>query len=576
MVIVDEDMVLEDLETVGRNRRGEYINALDNKHSRNSIFGIFHLNIRSIKKNFDELLATFVAYNINYDIIVLSECYKIDSLNEINIPGYTTFYNNADFNKNDGVVIFIKSHLNGTVNNRKLIICGVTLSTVSVTVDGTSFQIIALYRPNPSNLLSFLEEIDNYFDINSDHFHFQLLVGDININILEEDANTNKYLSVLAKHGFVPYIQLPTRVTKDTATCLDHIFIKQKKTKNNIKFKSYVLTCDITDHYAVIATFVKDTYSQDNIDDNKEFHTYKKINTEEFEALIKNESWIKVILANDVQVAADEFTETFENLIRESTITKTVRKRESKKLKPWITEGLIKSIITRDKLKKRLNNNYSIELQEQYKTYRNSLDSLLKKCKHDYYKKIITDNQNNMKKMYQAISEATNEKMRKDTTTLDITNDEGEIFTNNKERANFCNDYFINIGTKMIEKIKTPHNSLNDVPMNNNSIFLTPVTENEILAHINSLKNTSAPGHDGVTPMLLKLCAKYILRPLTHIINLIFISGKFPKQFKTSIITPIYKAGDKNKISNYRPISLINNFGKIAEKCIKTRLINFF
>ena len=98
----------------------------------------------------------------------------------------------------------------------------------------------------------------------------------------------------------------------------------------------------------------------------------------------------------------------------------------------------------------------------------------------------------------------------------------------------------------------------------------------DIIVLINSLKITSAPGHDEVTPMLLKLCAKYILCPLTHIINIIFISGKFPKQFKTSIITPIYKAGDKNKISNYRPISLINNFGKIAEKCIKTRLINFF
>ena len=61
-----------------------------------------------------------------------------------------------------------------------------------------------------------------------------------------------------------------------------------------------------------------------------------------------------------------------------------------------------------------------------------------------------------------------------------------------------------------------------------------------------------------------------------HIINLIFKTGKIPEKFKESIVIPIYKnSGNKEEISNYRPISLINNLGKIFEKCIKDRLINF-
>lgn len=575
MVILNEDILLEDLELIGRNHLGEYISTIDSNYNKNSFFSVFHLNIRSIIKNMEELLVAIVAYKINCDFIILSECFMLDSINEINIPGYTTFYNNADYNKNDGVIIFAKSNLNVSVKNIKLIICGVTLSILKVTVDGTLFRIIALYRPNPSNLLSFLEEIDNHLDLNSEHAHYQLIVGDINIDILEENVNTNKYLSILAKHGFLPYIQLPTRVTKDTATCLDHIFIKQKHTGNNIEIKTYILTCNITDHYAVIATFLKNPNIQEK--DNNESHTHSKINTKKFEELIKKENWVSVISTDDVQVAADVFTKTFKKLMNESIVITTIKKGNKKKLKPWITNGLITSIIRRDKIKRQLNSNYSTELKEQYITYRNSINNLIKKCKHDYYQHIIMLNQNNIKKMYQVITEATNGKAKINNVTLEITNDDDEIFNSNKDMSNFCNHYFSNIGVNMIEKINIPHNfSLDNIPTNNKSIFLTPVTENEVLLHINSLKNAGAPGYDGITPSLLKLSAKYILYPLTHIINLIFTNGQFPKQFKNSVVTPIYKAGNVNKISNYRPISLINNFGKIAEKCIKTRLVEFF
>ena len=48
-----------------------------------------------------------------------------------------------------------------------------------------------------------------------------------------------------------------------------------------------------------------------------------------------------------------------------------------------------------------------------------------------------------------------------------------------------------------------------------------------------------------------------------------------PKEWKTHIITPVYKSGDKTSVKNYRPISLLCNTAKVFERIIYNKIINF-
>lgn len=49
--------------------------------------------------------------------------------------------------------------------------------------------------------------------------------------------------------------------------------------------------------------------------------------------------------------------------------------------------------------------------------------------------------------------------------------------------------------------------------------------------------------------------------------------GIFPKNFKISTISPIYKnKGSRMDLQNYRPIAVLSNVGKILEKLIHNRL----
>ena len=136
-----------------------------------------------------------------------------------------------------------------------------------------------------------------------------------------------------------------------------------------------------------------------------------------------------------------------------------------------------------------------------------------------------------------------------------------------------CNKYFVEVGIKLAEKIDNPPTNYKiNYPQIKESMFLKPVDRNEIVSVIKSLKENSSPGHDQITSKLIKKFHINILTPLVHIINLIFQSGEIPEQFKISIVSPIYKNGNKNHITNYRPISLINTTAKVFEKCLKVRL----
>ena len=87
----------------------KYINISD------SNINLLHINIRSVNKNFNQLQVLLNLTKINLDIVILTECWlsKVSDLPVLD--GFESHSTAVNINQNDGVIIYKKRGLQGSV-----------------------------------------------------------------------------------------------------------------------------------------------------------------------------------------------------------------------------------------------------------------------------------------------------------------------------------------------------------------------------------------------------------------------------------------------------------------------------
>lgn len=108
-----------------------------------------------------------------------------------------------------------------------------------------------------------------------------------------------------------------------------------------------------------------------------------------------------------------------------------------------------------------------------------------------------------------------------------------------------------------------------------NTIFLDPVAENEVIAAFMSLSNSNSSDVDGFQIKPVKFVIDLLAKCLTHLYNVCFSTGVFPRKMQSAKVVVLFKKGDRNNFSNYRPISILPVFSKGIEKSFLNRLSSF-
>ena len=435
--------------------------------------------------------------------------------------------------------------------------------------------ISCIYRTPGSNIDMFIESLEKIFTDNKPKTTM-FICGDFNIDLLkyEEHAGSAKFIDTMYSNGLYPLIDKPTRITQQSATLIDNIFTNDM-THDII---CGLLINDISDHLPLFSisgqSITRHKYQQPK--------HIRQVNKQSLDAFIKDldkQSWENTLISNDVNTAYNSFLDSFIELYDKNCPIKLLKDNKNVKTsKPWFTNGLRNACIKRKRLYKDYITNRTLDAEVKYKSYRNKLTSILRKSEKQYYNQLLIEQKGNVKNIWKILNTIIR-KPKNSHNYPDAFVDKGIFITDKNEMVNKFNEYFVNVGIELANKIAPPnqHVSVHDylITKNKSSIFLDPVLEQDIIVTVNSCKSKTSCDFNGIDMKVVKKVVSYIARPLSDICNKSFTQGVFPDNMKVGKVIPLYKAGDRNVFSNYRPISLLSQFSKILEKLFNEKLDKF-
>ena len=540
----------------------------------NESFSLFHYNIRSIPSNLESLTDYLHVLKFNFSVIALTETWLTnENCSLYGICNYNSHHSVRENRRGGGVSIFVNP-LISFKTRPDLEKCDDNIECAFIQIlqnplNSTCNPLIgAVYRPPNSNAVQFNDSLNELLNKVKSEQKTCYIMGDFNFNLVKPDSHATNFLDLMHTFSFRPLIDRPTRITSSSKTLIDNVFTNDLTSD----VKSGILYTCISDHlpnFVLVPSNGASTL-------NKTYTTidYSDANKARFSQSLINENWSELYQCNDAEAAFDIFISKFASFYSQAfpTVTKTIK---TKRCKPWVTTAIKKSIKVKNKLYVVFHKQPTVIKEIRYKSYKYQLEKILKQSKKLHYETLLENSKNNLRKTWGILRELIGNQ-RNEQGIAKVTHN-GSSIVDKKKIADHLNTHFTSIGKKLTEQI--PHCNTNPLHYLDgnfvNSFFLTPVQPNDVNNCIFHLKATSAPGHDQFSPLIIKENKDCIVHPLTYVINLSLRQGYIPPDWKRGHVTPIFKAGERDNMSNYRPISVLPVFSKILERIVYDKVFSY-
>lgn len=521
-------------------------------------------------------------HNTNPDFIVLTEHgLKKDIIDQARISEYTLI---SAYGRNDhikgGVAIYkhhqvsYKTESLGLEEHSIEMTCEVSAIKIRVTKKKFLY-LLGVYRPPGSNLDTALQVLAGVLDKLPTHSATKLVMGDINIDNLDEESKERSAFNELLRGYNIQRFDLPpTRITDISISSIDIVCSDLNQDQINV----VVTNTGLSDHTGQYCTLHmpkearRNTYnSQRNLTHNNLLNLKNHLSMETWDSVINSievdEAYFH--LSSSLQFALDWTCPKVKSRAKPKKGKILTYTTEMSTLKEEFLKAQDKFFLTGsagDKLA-------ATEIKKRY-------DQKLKQSRQEASASYIHQADNKAKAIWNTINNERQRKTDPETTKIQIYHDE-ELLTDTERIANCFNEYFTNIAEETLKinnnvrNISTPatRHSL-DVPRETLTT-LDPTTAEEMGNIIRSLRSSNSAGADEISTKILKYCTDELVLPLVKITNLSIETGTFPSKLKIAKIYPKFKQGDPQNITNYRPISLLPSISKVIEKIILTRLLKY-
>ena len=576
---LDYDTTIDDND-VHENNLHENVHAFQSSMSAQSMlnlglhkkgFKMGHLNVQGIQNKIDQIDLLLKSSQNNIQVLGLSES-KLNSfhMNHIfEVKNYQMFRKDRTISEErpqqgGGLLVYVKEGIN--CKRRCDLECE-RIECVWLEIfltNSKSFLVGNIYR-HPNETISWNEQFENYLEKVLECEKEVYLLGDFNRDLMQDNIKQS-WLEYMETFGLFQFIKVPTRVTDQSATLIDHVY---SNTHTNILMTT-VPQVGLSDHFPIfISRKTNGSYSLKNTHYTISYRSFKNFDENKFINDLQSTPWDVIKIFDDVNDIVETWSTLFCDIVDKHLPLRKHRVKRKQQPK-WLTANIIDAFKTRDRFK-------SVNSEEQYKIWRNKVNKMIKVSKKQQYSEIINENDKNPASVWKLFKELGASKSNIGNSILSLKIDDKTI-ENPSEIASEFNKFFVSVASKIKEPIM-PSNfdrltMFCDQNLRGSSPFSIPNIEyDKVEKYLRNIDITKATGADNIGPRLLKLAAPYISESLTFICNQSIMNSTFPEKWKEGKVTPLHKNGPKDDTNNYRPISVLPVLSKLLEKHVHDSLM---
>lgn len=546
------------------------------------VFGhlkIAHINARDLRAGAKLLELQNFADLTLVDVICISETFFTEyDYSSYPLLGFVQLAVVRDIRGGGGVSIYahnsfeLTNVVTASSNDQSVQLVRCRLARRSVFCD-----VIAFYSNHRERYAELIDLLDQYTPSTSNVPC--VLCGDANINILTDDKVSSEYLSFMSAKGLVPAIREITRF--ESQTCLDHIFVTAGRPV--VEAASAVITTNIfSDHFPIWAALCLHDMPPDPHNGYKRKlepvprRIFSSNNFSRFSKLLAITNFRPVYECS----TADDALELFRQIVYCN-----YDKAFPMKLfippstRPPSDEFSAELRVLRRRLdrvrRKYFRNKDNRDLKGEY--YR--------QLKH--YKKAVVNlqaskfstlfNSNDNRKSWANVNCFLGRK--RGSTIPNRISFGGQSYEGPGQVSEAFCEFFATIGDRTAMQPASNVAKFDDLlqagPLYN-QFSLKEIVPNDIIVKGNSLKGNLSGALHTIPSVIWKQYLSVFAAPLSFIFNLSVTTGRFPLDLKLATVLPLYKGrGNKDDLSNYRPITLCSFLSKIFEKCVASQTLAY-
>ena len=503
---------------------------------------IFELNASINKHNHDIIILneTWLKPSILDSEIFPPDKYEIHRLDRSEITHLTDPLNSKKFRRNGGVLIAINVSLSvesktiPTNCSAELLAIELTLPNNTKIILTTCYRVGTLGISNCSEILKALGKLSRKKMLRK-----FIIVGDFNLNGIDwATGNTRSSIEREFLNGFADLglIQCINTAPHTKGNTLDILLTTSTSYLKNLKIIDKERFC-ISDHYAITFSITEKVKRKQQV--KRLCYNYKRANWKNLNEELELINWEIFLDPHEPEIAWQNFKKILFNKV-DNHIPKFFIKNEHQP--PWFDSECFTKCKEKDKLHKLFKQKKTLQAELKFKVSRREFKSLIRskmRANLDYCNKNMLT-----KKFWSHVKSSKNSSR-----IPEVMSYEGLTANEPLAKATMFNQYFY-------KQFSEPSCYETNIEFDNDITFDIDFSASRVKLLLDNLDINKAQGPDAISGAVLKNCSETLAYPLSILFNLSYNTGYIPQEWKLANVVPVHKKDDKNKVINYRPISL--------------------